>query len=259
MKALRLPANVLLSLMLGVAMLLALWVLLADYVHTLDNEIAREVVPYPGQVWESLQEDRVQEALELNFRASYRRVLHGIVYATVLAYPLGVMLGQSRFLNRVFSPMLNLVYPIPKVVFLPVVIILFGTGDGSKVALITLILFFQILVIVRDEALNISPDLIESVRSLGAGRRALFLFVYIPATFGAILTAWRVSVGTAVAVLFIAETTATQEGLGYYIMNRNQRLRYEEMYAGILAMSLLGVGLYAITDILERLFQRWKT
>jgi ABC-type nitrate/sulfonate/bicarbonate transport system permease component len=258
MKALRLSTNLLLSVILGASMLLVLWTLLAEYVHTLDNEIAREVVPYPEQVWDVLQEERVQEALELNFRASTRRVLRGIIYATVLAYPLGVILGQSRFLNRLFSPVLNLVYPIPKVVFLPVVIILFGTSDGSKVALITLILFFQILVIVRDEALDIPPDLIESVRSLGAGRRALFVFVYIPATFGAILTAWRVSVGTAVAVLFIAETTATQEGLGYYIMNRNQRLRYEEMYAGILAMSLLGVGLYAITDILERLFQRWK-
>jgi NitT/TauT family transport system permease protein len=118
--------------------------------------------------------------------------------------------------------------------------------------------FFQILVVVRDEALNIAPDLVESVRSLGAGRRALYWYVYIPASSGAVLTAWRVSVGTAVAVLFIAETTATREGLGYYIINNSQRLRYPEMYAGILAMSVLGVGLYMFTDVLERVLRPWK-
>lgn len=248
--------NLTLSLGLGLGMFLGLWLLVHDYVQGLDNEIAREVVPTPRAVWNVMQEERVQEALEINFEVSTRRVFYGIAYATVAAWPLGVMLGQSRFLNRVFSPLLALVYPIPKVVFLPVVIILFGTGDGSKIALIAMILFFQIIVIVRDEALGIPLELIESVRSLGAGRRALFLFVYIPASFGAVLTAWRISVGTAVAVLFIAETTATQEGLGYYIINRSQRLRYAEMYAGILAMSVLGIVLYAATDVLARLFRR---
>ncbi len=240
-----------LNVVLGVSMFYALWVGLEWYLDS-------EVVPHPKLVWEELQEDRVQEAVKLNFKVSAERVLRGMAYATLAAWPLGVLLGQSRFLNRVFSPVLGLIYPIPKVVFLPVMIILYGTGDASKIALIAIIIFFQILVVVRDEALNIEPELIESVRSLGAGRRALYVFVYFPASFGAVLTAWRVSVGTAVAVLFIAETMATREGLGYYIINRNQRLRYEEMYVGILAMSGLGIGLYMLTDVLERIFRRWK-
>jgi ABC-type nitrate/sulfonate/bicarbonate transport system permease component len=248
--------NLVFSLVLGVGMFWGLWLLLHTYVQGLENEIAREVVPPPAAVWEVMQEDRVQEALRADFEVSTRRILWGIAYATVAAWPLGVMLGQSRFLNRIFSPLLALVYPIPKVVFLPVVIILFGAGDDSKIALIAMILFFQIIVIVRDEALSIPTELIESVRSLGAGRRALFVFVYIPASFGAVLTAWRISVGTAVAVLFIAETTATREGLGYFIINRSQRLRYEEMYAGILAMSALGIALYVATDVLARIFRR---
>lgn len=236
---------------MGLTMFVALWGGLAWYLDS-------EVVPYPDAVWEKLQDEKVQEAVRLNFEVSARRVLYGMAYATAAAWPLGVMLGQSRFLNRLFSPVLGLIYPIPKVVFLPVMIILYGTGDESKIALIVVIIFFQILVVVRDEALNIGPELIESVRSLGAGRRALYVYVYFPASFGAVLTAWRVSVGTAVAVLFIAETTATREGLGYYILNRSQRLRYEEMYAGILAMSVLGIGLYMLTDMLERIFRRWK-
>ncbi len=71
--------------------------------------------------------------------------------------------------------------------------------------------------LVRDQAAAIRPELIQSVRSLGAGRRALFRFVYLPASLPAILTALRQSVGTAVAVLYVAELFATQRGLGYYI------------------------------------------
>ncbi|MBW2142446.1 MAG: ABC transporter permease subunit, partial [Deltaproteobacteria bacterium] len=98
--------------------------------------------------------------------------------------------------------------------------------------------------VVRDEAANLRPELLISVRSLGAGRRALFKYVYFPATMPAVLTAIRVSVGTAIAVLFITEQSLTTYGLGYYIVVETyQVLLYPEMYSGILAMGLLGVAL----------------
>ncbi|NJL95897.1 MAG: ABC transporter permease subunit [Anaerolineae bacterium] len=241
----------LLNVVLGLGLFYLLWLALGSY---LDNE----VVPLPPAVWEAAQSERVQAELPGHLEVSTRRILRALALSTLLALPLGLVLGQSRLLNRLLAPLLALTYAIPKVVLLPVVLILYGTGDASKVALIVLVLFFQILVVVRDAALNIPGELLESVRSLGAGRRALYWYVYLPASLGAVLTAWRVSVGTAVAVLFIAETTATREGLGYYIVNNSQRLRYPEMYVGILAMSALGVALYLVTDILERLLGRWK-
>ena len=107
--------------------------------------------------------------------------------------------------------------------------------------------------VVRDEAAKLHPELILSVRSLGAGRRALFRFVYLPASIPSVLTALRVSTGTAVAVLFIAEQSLTVYGLGYYIVIETyQVLRYPEMYAGIMAMSLLGLMLYVTISHLER-------
>ena len=135
--------------------------------------------------------------------------------------------------------------------------ILVGITDVSKVLLIALILFFQVLVVVRDEAAALHPELILSVRSLGAGRKALFRYVYLPASLPAVLTSIRVSVGTAIAVLFIAEQSLTQYGLGYYIVVETyQVLRYPEMYAGILAMSLLGVLLYLAVEAVERRVNR---
>ncbi|MFH2130873.1 MAG: ABC transporter permease [bacterium] len=195
--------------------------------------------------------------LGLHFMASAGRVLASVTLAVLTAVPAGLALGQMPKLNRVFDPLIAIVYPIPKIVFLPVIYILLGITDISKIFLITVIVFFQILVVVRDEAANLHPELILSVRSIGAGRRALFRFVYIPASLPAVLTALRISIGTAVAVLFIAEQSLTTWGLGYYIIVETyQVLLYPEMYAGILGMSLLGLILYFLIDTLDRTVNR---
>jgi NitT/TauT family transport system permease protein len=139
-----------------------------------------------------------------------------------------------------------------------VVILFLGVGDLSKITIIALILFFQIVVLVRDQALAIRPELILSVRSLGAGRRALFRFVYLPASLPAILTALRQSIGVAVAVLYITELFATQLGLGYYIYFQGSTLfDYPKMFAGVITMSFLGLALYFGADALERRLCPW--
>jgi hypothetical protein len=120
-----------------------------------------------------------------------------IALALALAVPLGLVLGQSPRANRVLAPVIYLLHPIPKVVFVPIILLFFGIGDFPKIFIIFLILFFQVLVLVRDQAAAIRPELVDSVRSLGAGRRALFRFVYLPATLPAVLTALRQSIGNA--------------------------------------------------------------
>ncbi|MBN1200797.1 MAG: ABC transporter permease [Anaerolineae bacterium] len=240
------------NLALAVIIFLACWTALAAYLD-------RDIMPYPWQVGPVFV-DELQGVLWDHMLVSARRVLAAIGAAVLVATPVGLGLGQIRALNRVFSPLIGLVHPIPKIVFLPVILVVLGVGERSKVFLIALILFFQILVVVRDEAAGLRPELIQSVRSLGAGRRALFRYVYLPASLPAVLTALRVSVGTAIAVLFIAEQYSTREGLGYYIVTLTwQRLRFEEMYSGILAMSLLGLVLYTVVDVLERITGRWRS
>jgi NitT/TauT family transport system permease protein len=191
--------------------------------------------------------------------ASLYRVVVSVALAVGMAAPAGVVLGQSRRLNRALAPFIYLLYPIPKVVLVPVVLLLLGVGDLPKMLLITLILFFPVLVLVRDAAAGVRPELLRSVRSLGAGRRALFRFVYLPASVPAILTAVRQSAGTAVAVLYVAELVATRWGLGYYIyLNGSTLFDYPAMYAGVVAMSLMGLGLYAGVDAAERALCRWQ-
>ena len=197
--------------------------------------------------------------LPAHFLASLWRVVASTFLAILFAAPLGLVLGQSKKLNQLLAPVIYILYPIPKVVLLPVVLLFFGIGNFSKIFIIFVILFFQILVLVRDQAITLRPELIQSVRSLGAGRRALFRYVYLPASLPAILTALRQSIGTAVAVLYVAELFATQKGLGYYIyLNGSTLFNYPAMYAGIVAMSVLGFGLYFVVDRLERILCPWQ-
>ncbi|MCD6396992.1 MAG: ABC transporter permease [Spirochaetaceae bacterium] len=229
---------------IGFLMFLILW-------EGLSLLINKTVLPSPASVLPIFVNLMTGE-LGLHFLVSTLRVITAILAAVLTAVPAGLILGQMKGLNRLFSPLISVLYAIPKIVLLPVVYILFGISDFSKIFLISLILFFQILVVVRDKSIGIPGSLINSVRSLGAGRMALLRFVYFPASIPAMLTAVRVSIGTSLAVLFIAEQSLTEYGLGYFIVVRTyQSLRYKEMYAGILAISLLGFLLYYLIDILE--------
>ncbi len=232
------------SVLLGLVLFFLLWQVAAMLLD-------RPILPSPLVVVPLFCESFWGE-LGWHFLASMGRVLAAVALATVTAAPLGLLLGQMPKINRLFGPLIAITYPIPKIIFLPVIYVLLGITDLSKILLIASIIFFQILVVVRDEAAGLRKELILSVQSLGAGRRALFRYVYLPASLPAVLTALRVSVGTAVAVLFIAEQSLTNYGLGYYIVVETyQVLRYPEMYAGIMGMGLLGVSLYFLIYFVE--------
>lgn len=237
--------------LIGLLMFFVCWQLLAWLIR-------RPIMPPPLKVLPIFGVSLFGD-LGIHFLASTARVLAAIGLAVVTAVPIGLGLGQTPRVDRIFAPLVAIVYPIPKIVFLPVIYVLMGITDISKIFLIAIIIFFQILVVVRDEAANLHPELILSVKSLGAGRRALFRYVYFPASLPSVLTALRVSVGTAIAVLFIAEQSLTTYGLGYYIVVETyQVLRYPEMYAGILAMSLLGLILYFVIYNLEVKVTRYR-
>src|SRR3990172_1253306 len=110
------------------------------------------------------------EGLGRHTWASTWRIGIGLLGASVLAVPLGLLLGQSRTLSRLIMPLVYVTYPIPKVVLLPIIILFMGIGDSGKIFLIALIVFYQMLLVVRDAAASIRQELVQSVLSLGAHR-----------------------------------------------------------------------------------------
>lgn len=188
---------------------------------------------------------------------STMRVVVSIAIGLVVGAPLGLALGRSERANLVLGPLVFLNYPVPKAVFFPVLLVVLGIGNASIIALITLIVVFQILVTARDAARSISNASVISVRSLGADRWQVFTHVVVPGSMPEIFTALRISAGTAVAVLFFSETFAGSTGLGYYVFDAWGRVQYGQMFAGILAMALLGVVLYEAIEFAESRVCRW--
>ena len=186
------------------------------------------------------------------------RVLAAMAIGTILAVPLGLVLGRSPKADAIAAPIIFLTYPIPKVVFLPVLLVLLGLGNMPKIALIAIIVFFQILVTSRDAAKAVPEASVLSVRSLGASTFDIYRHVVVPAALPDIFTALRIGTGTAIAVLFLAESIAGSSGIGFYIGDAWGRIDYAAMFAGIIGMALLGVVLYEVLDAVEAYATRWR-
>lgn len=190
-----------------------------------------------------------------HFLISAYRVAASTLISLAVGVPLGLYLGRAG--GPIGSVLLYLTYPVPKVVFLPVIMVVLGIGDTSKIFLITLVIFFQILVTVKDAAANVPRGLIRSVQSLGGSEWQIYRHVILPAALPAIFTALRLSTGTAVAVLFFAETYATRVGLGSFVWDTWSMHAYGKMFAGVMAMALMGFGFYVLLDVAERLLCPW--
>ena len=213
-------------------------------------------LPTPAETFPVLGQHVV--SLLPDFWISAYRVVASVVIGTVIAVPIALVCARSRALDTLFAPVLYLLYPIPKVVLLPILLVLLGLADAPKIVLISITVFFQVLVAVRDAVRGIPASAIVSAKALGAGRFDLYRHVVVPATLPAVFTSLRISTGTAIAVLFFAEAIAGSTGLGYFIMQSWSLVNYPRMFAGIIALAVLGVVLYAIFDVIERRVTRWR-
>ena len=190
--------------------------------------------------------------------ASLRRILLAVGLSSLFALPLGILLGRNPFWQHWGAPIVYMLYPIPKVAFLPLIFLWLGLGDSAKIFLMGLILFFQTFVAAMDAAGNIEPRLIDSLISLGASNLDIYVHGIIPAVLPRVFTALRLGTGTALAVLFFAENFATRWGIGFFILDSWMRVDYRSMYGGILALALLGVALFGAIDLIERRVCRWR-
>lgn len=235
--------------------LIALLVILLGW-HLTALLLNSPALPTPLQTLPMLQKFASQ--LAPDFLISFYRVLVAMAIGTVTAMPLGLAVGRSPRLDALLAPILYILYPIPKIVLLPVLLVLLGLADAPKIVLIAITIFFQVLITVRDAAKAVPLGAVLSVRSLGASRLDVFFHVVIPASLPELFTALRISSGTAVAILFFAEAIAGQTGLGYFIVDSWAMINYPRMFSGIILMALLGVVLYEAFDFAERRLTRWR-
>lgn len=189
---------------------------------------------------------------------SLLRIFTAMGITVVSGGAVGIFTARNPHIDRWLSPLLYTLYPIPKIAFLPLLMLFLGLGNASKITLVSLILFFQIVVSIRDSVKSIHSSYLLSIKSLGANKWQTYRHVLIPAILPNLFTALRISVGTSISVLFFAENYATEYGIGYYIMDSWLKLDYKAMFAGIIAISLLGSALFLLLDHAEKAICKWN-
>ncbi len=242
--------NTLASYIAAAVFLLVLWYVIARIMEL-------PIVPTPEKVFLKLSHVFTQFIL-VHAVWSLWRIAAGLGLAVLVGYPLGVLMGYFKGADRFLSPVVYLTYPIPKIALLPILMLLAGVGELSKILMIFLIIVFQVIVAVRDAIRTLPEETYYPLYSLGASFRQIFRYVIMPASLPKFITAVRVAMATAVSVLFFTETFGTQYGMGYYIMDAWLRVNYLEMYAGIVVLSLMGLLLFGLIDAFEYFACRWQ-
>lgn len=235
---------------LGFALLFLIWLTMHVFVDG-------RIIPSPFATMVTLGQLLISGELLMHMVYSLYRLTSAIGVALLLGAFSGVMMGMHKKIEALFAPFIYIMFPVPKAALLPIIFVLFGLGDLSKIVLIYLILYFQITLAVYDAVIGLSEDVFLSARTLQLTGFQLYKHVVLPAILPNILTALRVSVGIGIAVLFFAETYATSQGLGYFIMNHWSLLNYEAMYSGIILLGALGYVIFRVIDTLRDRLVKW--
>jgi NitT/TauT family transport system permease protein len=215
------------------------------------------IVPSPVDVFINIGQI-FSTKMEKHVLYSLGRIGGGIALSIIIGVPLGYLMGSYERVNRLLSPLVYFTYPVPKLALLPVVMLLFGLGEASKLIMIVLIVVFQIIVSSRDAVMNIPSEIFRSLQSMGASRIQMLTEIILPATLPEVLTATRLALGTAVSILFFTETFGTEFGMGYFIMDAWLRVDYLDMYGGIVVLSLMGFFLFTLIDVAEKRLSPWR-
>ncbi len=191
--------------------------------------------------------------LLLSAAATLLRILvtMGIAF-TAAVFP-AVIMGRNRTLSRLFAPLVEFLYSIPKVSLFPLVVLFAGLNDRARIITAGLAVFFQTFIGLRDAAANISPEYILSARSLGAAKRHIIRYVYVPALLPSAFSSLRIGLAAAFAVLFFTETSITFGwGMGRLTIEKWSMADYPAMAAAVAVTAFMGFLLFAVLDFAEK-------
>jgi NitT/TauT family transport system permease protein len=187
------------------------------------------------------------------------RVLTGFALGAGPGLLLGLAMGASARLRAQLDPLVAATHPIPKIAVLPLILVIFGIGELSKVVLAAVGAFFPMAISTMAGVRQISPIHFEVARSYGATRLKLFTRVVLPGSLPLALTGARLSVNVALMLTIAGELVAAQRGLGQMIWFAWQTFRIEEVYAGLVIISVVGIAFNVILTRFSVWVMPWHT
>lgn len=198
-------------------------------------------MPGPGAVLERLGRWWASEGLLTDIGISVWRVMTGFGASALLALPLGLYIGTYRPVQAFLEPLTDFIRYMPAVAFIPLVMLWVGIDEGSKVLIIFIGTFFQMVLMVAEDVRRVPMTQIEAAQTMGASRSEIVKLVILPSARPALLDTLRITCGWAWTYLVVAELVAANSGLGYAILKAQRYMHTDKIFAGILLIGLIGL------------------
>jgi NitT/TauT family transport system permease protein len=184
--------------------------------------------------------------------------LIGFAIAVVIGMVLGILVGSSRLAYSALYPPLVGFNSIPKAALVPVLVIWFGAGTAPAVITAFMLSFFPVVANVATAFATIEPELLEVMRSLGASRRDMTFKIGIPRSLPFFFASLKIAITLAFVGSVIAELVAGNSGIGNVMLIASSNFNVPLVFAALIVVGVMGVGMYAIFDFFERRMTRWS-
>ncbi|MCF6387979.1 ABC transporter permease [Mycobacterium sp. MBM] len=245
----RTAANLWRPVMLVVALLAGWWAV------TKAELVAPYILPSPGDTWQATTQNAGY--LAQNTWVTTWETVIGFVIATVVGIAVAVLMIYSSSFEKTVYPLILFAQVIPKIAIAPLFIVWLGFGPSPKILVAVLMAFFPIVISGLAGLRSVDPEILELTSTMGASKFRTFMKVRFPASLPQLMSGLKVAATLAVTGAVVGEFVGANQGLGYVILQANGSLDTAMLFAALIIMSLLGIILFAIIEIAEKLLIPW--
>ncbi len=233
--------------------LLAIWELICQ-----SGIVSSLFLPAPTAIISALLQMIADGEIGVSLAASLYRILAGFFIGSLVGLAVGLVTGTSALMDKIGTPIVNAIYPIPKIALLPLFILWLGIGELSKVTIIALGVFFPVAMNTYSGVKNVDTLLLKVAASFNASWWMTMKSVVLPNALPMIFAGLRLAAGTSLLLLVAAEMIAAQVGIGALILHYGDLMITDRLMAGVIVLSLLGLVFNLILQFLERKAIPWK-
>jgi NitT/TauT family transport system permease protein len=218
----------------------------------------RRFIPTPTDIAVRFYEMSVSGELALHVMATVWRAIAGFFIGIVPAIALGLLMAMFRPVQIFVDPLIASLFPIPKIALMPLLLLAFGFGDASKIALVAIAVFFPVIVNTYVGAVNIDKIYWDVARNYGASQTVMFTRIVFFGALPTIFAGLRIALAVSFIVLVAAEFVASKLGIGYLIWNSWELLQVDIMFVGIVTIGIIGLITSVLFQEIERKVIPWK-
>jgi ABC-type nitrate/sulfonate/bicarbonate transport system permease component len=241
----------------GAAIFSILALLIAWEVFARSGKVTAFMLPPFSAVAERIYADAISGALWRNLSVTMLRALAGFCIAAAGGIALGAAMARNRVVRWFFDPIISVGFPMPKIAFLPIIILWLGVYDVSKICIVVFDAIFPVVTATLAGIASVDKELIWSGRNMGANERELMWQIVLPAALPQILTGLQVALPIALIVAIIAEMAMGGYGLGGAMMSASRFADSRGVFAGIVEIAIVGYALIKAMAVIRRRLLAW--